>query len=98
MKILKIEDKKGYYVKKTLDYDLIDKITKEGLFDLIEFVIDNDESVFDDSSVHEIVNPAQKIIYNNVIARLLEIESQRQTILSNKSKVYTAAIEKYGKK
>ena len=61
-------------------------------------MIDNDESVFDDSSVHEIVNPAQKIIYNNVIARLLEIKSQRQTILSNKSKVYSAAIEKYGKK
>ncbi|MDY0278175.1 MAG: hypothetical protein RBQ97_08825 [Acholeplasma sp.] len=98
MKILKIEDKKGLYMKKGSDYETIDKITKEELFDLIEFVVDNNETEFDDSSVSEIVNPAQKIIYDNIKARLHEIKLQRETISSNKNKIYLEAIEKYGKK
>lgn len=98
MKILKIEDKKGFFLKKSLEYESIDKITKEWLYDLIELVIENKESVFDDSNIIEIVNPAQKIIYTNLHSRLLEIKSQRETILSNKNKVYREAFEKYDKK
>lgn len=98
MKILKIDDKKGFFLKKNSEYELIDKITKEWLYDLIELVIENKESVFDDSTKIEIVNPAQKIIYSNLHSRLLEIKSQRETILSNKNKIYREAFEKYDKK
>jgi len=98
MKILKIDDKKGYFIKKNSKYEVIEKITKEDIYALIECVIDKDESEFDDSSVNEIVNPAQRIIYESIYSKLLEIKSQRKTILSNKDKVYSAALEKYSEK
>lgn len=95
MKILKIEDKKGYFINKNGEYESIEKISKDGLFHLIGSVIDIENTELDDSVSFEIVNPAQKIIYDNLSKKLIEIKAQRETISNNKNKLYLAAIEKY---
>lgn len=98
MKILKIENKKGYFLNKSSHYEEIEKITKEGIFHLIELVIDNDESEIDELSNFEIANIAHKIIYENICLKLTEIRSKRETISSSKNKTFLAAKEKYGEK
>lgn len=95
MKILKIESSKGLFLNSKGNYVLIDEITKEDLLRLVEHIVEDEKSELDDFNGIDIVNPAQKIIYENVYNKFSEIKTQREIILNNKNKLYSEAFEKY---
>jgi hypothetical protein len=97
MRILKIDTSKGMFLNSTGIYQPIDEINKEDLIYLMSIAVENEDTEMDDSTTSDIVNPAQKIIYDNIRRKLMTLQSQRTTIISNKTKLYQAAIEKYSK-
>ena len=96
MKLLKIENNKGYfYLVKSKNYDEIDKIDKDSLLYLVKYIINNDDFEMDEYIPKIIVNKAQDIVYNNIYGKLIELSKSKKTIKDSIDSKYKEALEKY---
>ncbi len=93
MKLLKIENNKGHFLVKD-NYEPIDKITKEGLLNLVELTL-KDEVDFDEYSEETIKDHAHQIIYKNIHDKLKDLKSRRQEFVDESQRLYLEDYEKY---
>lgn len=98
MKILKITNGKGEYSLDGTDFKLIDEITKEDVFKILESVIKHNDIIFDEpADSNQINNLAQNIVYTNLLAKLKEVTARKEDILSESKRDFADIIEKYCK-
>lgn len=95
MKLLKAENNQGYFLDKDGDFDPVDKVTKEDLLRLAEFVLEEDEIEFDPYSEDVIKNEAHRILYRNVWEKLQGLRDRREEFLEQRDALYQQAFEKY---
>lgn len=96
MKILKIENGIGLFysfIKK--EYIEIDKINRDSLLALVDYVLKNDDSNCDSFEGTTILNKAQEIVYKDISTKLLELIEKRETIINEINSKYKEAEEKY---
>ncbi len=105
MKILMINNdgktNKAYFVnpKKSIPSTLkldIDKITKEDVFDIVDYMIEN-EVEMDEYKDGLLPNPAQDTIYKSLYTNLKGIIDSKDTIIAEVDAKFKEAEEKYTK-
>ncbi len=96
MKLLKIEDNKGYYFVIQDKFATVDKITKEDLLRLVSLTLDmNQEVEFDEYDVDNLKNKAHQIIYKNIFEKLQELKKRRKEYTDESERLYLTEYEKY---
>ena len=94
MKLLKIENSKGYF-RKGEAFEPIDNILKENLLDLVEFTLNEDEVEFDEFSTEAVRDLAHQIIYKNIHDKLKELRPRRQEFIDESRRLFLRDYEKY---
>ena len=99
MKILRIINGKGEYSPDGIEFKLVDEITKEDVFRILELVIKDNEITFDEpTDDSQINNLAQNIVYSNLLTKLKEVIARKEDIINESKRDFAEAIEKYSKK
>lgn len=95
MKILKIENGRGHFLKEAdgawLEIDTIDKhalLTLLNLFLVKEVEMDNPLE-------HEVQNEAHKIIYSNIFEKLTSLSDNKSTFKDESERLYLEEMQKY---
>lgn len=100
MKIMVIKDNKGYYINPAKinpgsdNLVEIEKISKEDIFDIIDYMIDNDIDM-DEFKDGLLPNPAQETIYKNLYLKLIGVNNSKKNIISEVNDKFKDAEEKY---
>lgn len=98
MKLLRIVKGKGEFSINGTDYKVIDELTKEDIFSIIEKVISDETIEFDEiTETVKVENLAQDIVYSNLLAKLKELQSRRQAIIDESKSDFSEALKKYSK-
>lgn len=95
MKILKIEDNKGFFnTSEKEDWKPIDEIDKDGLMQLLNLYLKEEVQM---DSLEEILlsNQAQKIIYRSIFDKLDSLKDNKSKFRDESDRTYLSAIEKY---
>lgn len=96
MKCLKIENGRGQYLDKEGCYQEIDKMGKDDILYLLNICTDENETYeMDNPDETEIVNPAHKIIYENLYEKFGELLSNKSRFLDESEALYKDALQKY---
>ncbi len=67
MKILKIENKCGMFLTSENEYEMIEEITKEDIYYILNYIMENTEIELDEIDESNIIsNPASKLIYEKL--------------------------------
>jgi hypothetical protein len=97
MKYLKIEDNKGYFLREKegiTEWELIDQITKDDLFYLLNKAIDDDYEM-DEYDEETLANKAHQIIYKNIHEKFLDLILNKYRFKDESEALYKGAVEKY---
>lgn len=98
MKYLKIDDNKGYFLKKiedsTTEWVEIDKISKEDLLVLLNQAT-SDNFEMDVYSEDIMANKAHQIIYKNIHEKFLSLEALKSKFKDESESLYKEALDKY---
>ena len=94
MKILKIEDNKGFYSTAEGDCNSIDKINKEDLLKLVDLTLEGDVE-FDEYNEDNIKNQAHQIIYKSIYEKLLDLHERKDEFRDKSERLFLHEYEKY---
>ena len=94
MKFLKIENNTGSYSLDGNTWTSIEKINKEDLLQLVNFAL-SDGYEMDVFSENDLGNPAHKIIYKNIYAKLQSLQNNKNRFQDQSEDLYKEALEKY---
>lgn len=97
MKILKINDNKGFFSINGNDWIPIDEVNKENLLSLVDIAL-TDEFEMDEFDKERLGNPAHQVIYNNIYKKLSELNTRRTRFKDEIEALHKEAIEKYSQK
>lgn len=95
MKLLKAEDNQGHFRKEDGEFSSIDRVTKDDLLRLAEWVLNEEEIEFDPYDEEAIKNEAHQILYKNILGKLQELRARRDEFLDQRDKLYKEAYEQY---
>ena len=96
MKLLKIEDNKGYYFVTQDKFATVDKITKDDILRLVSLTLDmNQEVEFDEYDVDNLKNRAHQIIYKSIFEKLQGLKKRRQEFIDESERLYLSEYERY---
>ena len=93
MKLLRIYDKKGEYSKDGISFEIITEIDGQQVYELLGVILNN-ECEFDEN-IDDIVNPAEKIIYTEILTKLKEVNSEKTEIILQVENEYKEVEAKY---
>lgn len=81
MKVLEINNNKGYYVLNGEKYEIID-IDKDNLFKVLNVIYESDDEIKMDEECdqNKILNEAEKVIYNGIYQYLVSFINERSNI------------------
>lgn len=95
MKILKIENGKGYFrTSNSDDWKTIDEIDKDGLMKLLDRFLGSDVEM-DDIDEKSLSNQAQQIIYRSISEKLSNLKENKSKFKDESDRTYLDAIQKY---
>jgi hypothetical protein len=94
MKHLKIENGKGQYSVDGTTWKDLDMITKDELLRTMEFAL-NEEFEYDEYDKGKLPNPAQEIIYRNILTKIKELITKKERFKDESQQYYKDAISKY---
>lgn len=94
MKILKIEEGKGYYSFGEDQWRPIDDINKDGLMQLLNLLLDSDVEI-DDYDETILTNQAQQIIYKSISEKFVNLQDNKSKFKDESDRTYLDAIQKY---
>ena len=93
MKLLKIENNKGYFFKAD-DYEEIHNIDKEQILNLVNLSL-GDEAEFDEFVDENLPNKAQNVIYENVYNKLKNLNERKDEFEDKSKRYFLDEYEKY---
>ena len=81
MKVLEINNNKGYYVLNDEKYEIID-IDKDNIFKVLNVIYESDDEIEMDEECdqNKILNEAEKVIYNGIYQYLVSFINERSNI------------------
>ncbi|MBB1646798.1 hypothetical protein [Sphingobacterium sp. UME9] len=98
MKHLKINDNKGFFLRKTVgeepEWILIDQIGKDDLIQLLNSAITED-FIMDEYNEDILQNKAHQIIYKNINEKFKELIANKTRFKDESENLYRDALEKY---
>ena len=97
MKILKIEDNKGFFSSDGKTWMPIDEIDKEGLMNLVNLILQASVQM-DEYNETAIGNQAHQIIYKSIYEKLAALQGNKDKFKDASDRLYLDAIDKYQQK
>jgi hypothetical protein len=94
MKLLKIEDSQGLYYTAPDTYQSIDKITKEGLLELVNWTLER-EVEFDEYNEVLLKNQAHQIVYKSIHDKLRDLRNRCQEFKDESEQLFSKEYDKY---
>lgn len=94
MKVLKIENNKGFYLIDGKEWKSVDGITKQDLLELINLSL-KDDFERDEFDADLLKNPAHQIIYKHVCEKLEDLNMRRKEFHDEITSSYQDALQKY---
>lgn len=95
MKILKIEEGKGYFRSSDNgDWIPIDEIDKDGLMKLLNRFLDADVEM-DIYNEKTLLNQAQQIIYKSIFEKFSLLQENKSKFKDESNRMYLSEIQKY---
>ncbi len=94
MKLLKIEDSKGYFYVSDEEYLPMDKLSKLELMKLVDLTLENNIEM-DEYDEDEIKHQAHQIIYKSVFNKLNSLNDRKQEFIDESERIFLAEHEKY---
>ncbi|HPL15947.1 MAG TPA: hypothetical protein PL180_04565 [Spirochaetota bacterium] len=94
MKILKIDNGKGFYSLDETTWKQIDEIDKNDLMALLNIVLKEDARM-DAYSSDAIANQAHQIIYKSIYEKLHTLLNNKSKFKDESDRLYLEAIQKY---
>ena len=98
MKHLKINDNKGFFLRKTdgkePEWIIIDQIGKDDLIQLLNSAITED-FIMDEYNEDILQNKAHRIIYKNINEKFKELITNKTRFKDESESLYREALEKY---
>ena len=81
MKVLEINNNKGYYVLNGEKYEIID-IDRDNIFNILNVIYESDSEIEMDEECdqNKILNEAEKVIYNGIYQYLVSFINERSNI------------------
>ncbi|MFT4802475.1 MAG: hypothetical protein ACI93N_002253 [Flavobacteriaceae bacterium] len=98
MKYLKIDNNQGFFIKdktQTENWTEIDKIEKDDLLKLLDYIIEDDDFEMDIYNVEILGNKAHQIIYESIYEKLNGFLTNRDGFKDQTGNIYREALEKY---
>jgi len=94
MRILKIENGKGFFTLDQSQWHEIDQIDKNGLMSLLNVTLaqDIEMDIVDETNLQ---NQAQQIIYKSIFEKLKGLSDNRSKFKDESDRLYLEAIDKY---
>jgi hypothetical protein len=95
MKILKIENNKGYFLcSDSNEWNQIDQIDKSGMMKLLNYYLNNDVEM-DEYKEEDIGNQAQQIIYKSIYNKMNDLNSNKNKFKDESERKYLDKMQKY---
>lgn len=94
MKVLKIENNQGYFLKEEDGYETIDKIDKAILLRLVNLALEDGFEI-DEYDEGELKNQAHQIIYKSISEKLNDLHQKRSQFRDESERLYLDEYEKY---
>jgi len=94
MRVLKIENNQGYFLKEENSYETVDKIDKAILLRLVNLALEDDFEI-DEYDEGELKNQAHQIIYKSISEKLNDLHQKRNQFRDESERLYLDAYEKY---
>jgi len=93
MKLLKIENHQGYYLKNE-EYLPLDKINKDDLLELVDLAL-KDSVELDEYCKDDIKNQAHQIIYKSIYEKLTDLNGRKDEFKDESERLFLTEYEKY---
>ncbi len=93
MKLLRIVNQKGEFSTNGVDFSLITEINGLKAYSLLSQVIYNDCTF--NENIDDIVNPAEKLVYREILGKLKELVLSKDSIISQVNNEFKEIDEKY---
>lgn len=94
MKALKIEDHQGYFLTDNGEYQLVDKIDKSVLLNLVNSALEDDFEI-DEYDEEVLKNQAHQVIYKSISSKLIDLHQNRKVFRDESECLYQDEYEKY---
>lgn len=98
MKYLKIEANKVFFIKDKTNSEIwteIDQIEKTDIFNLLNYMINEDDFEFDEYDESSIANKAHQIIYKHLYEKFSTFSSNKNRFKDEAESLFKDAVEKY---
>lgn len=95
MKLLKVHEYAGQFLKADGTYESIDKIDKDDLLRLVDLTLEADEFDIDAYDEQAIKNQAHQVIYKSIAQKLTDLRKRREAFIDESARLYLAEYEKY---
>ncbi len=95
MKLLRIHEHAGQFLKADGTYESIDKIDKDDLLRLVDTTLDSEEFQVDAFDEHAVKNQAHQVIYKSIAQKLVDLRKRREGFIDESARLYLAEYEKY---
>ena len=98
MKLLRIHEHTGQFVKLNGDYESIDRIDKAELLRLVDRTLEDEEFEVDEYDDQAIKNQAHQVIYKSICLKLTDLRNRRQEFIDESARLFLDEYEKYREK
>jgi hypothetical protein len=95
MKLLRINENGGQFLKADGGYDAIDKIDKEDLLRLVDRTLEDDEFEVDEYDEQAVKNQAHQVIYKSIAQKLIELKKRKEGFIDESARLYLEEYERY---
>lgn len=95
MKLLKISDNAGHFRDANGNYSPIDKIAKEDLLRLVNWMLHENAVELDEYDEKAIKNQAHQVIYKSIVQKLQSLKGRRQEFMDESARLFLEDYEKY---
>ena len=96
MMLLKYDSSEGYFLKDG-QYQKIDTIAKDDLYNMINTILGEEEIELQEYKEKTIQNVAHDIIYMHIYNKLSDVKNKKSELIDFFKNVYKEKIEKYTK-
>lgn len=95
MKLLRINEAVGQFLKADGVYESIDKIGKDDLLRLVDRTLEDDEFEIDPYDDQLVKNQAHQVIYKSICQKLTDLRKRRKEFIDESARLFLEDYEKY---
>ena len=95
MKLLKITDPIGQFLREDGSHQSIDKLTKEDFLRLVNCTLYEEQVEFDEYDEALLKNHAHRVIYKSISRKLIDLRGRRQEFIDESVRLFLPEYQKY---